>query len=415
MYQTFASSEFSMFGNSYDDQLSEALHQWEQGHFPNELLDTDNSRWRQCSALHIIKAVPKMRQMLEEMEEHNNPTSRTVNVIQILKLSLTVENMSNSLKAAESALYDKITRFDSCLLLPIPVLYGIIPYFEKYWSLSYIKHLPVFNSWYPENPILINVAEKCQSTLRFRFDSDMSSLLSRCTQCTYRYTTPEVTWEHDSGIDNSRHYFQSKYLDGNALEKVWETRLALCKYEDDECSICLELIHGSASKCCQCGHIFHAACIDDWLSRGNTTCPNCRELCSFDDSDTWLKFPRYGKKARVNFITMKMRWPSYGEIKRPLEEVNIKRIVVNKNYKSELFSDTERRVLCKIQNVITWERAHAIVEKWSSVGLPTRKWVSICDTIVQKTKEKKSILLNISSVDLVEQGLLIEKIQKDLF
>ncbi|OEL24181.1 hypothetical protein BAE44_0014797 [Dichanthelium oligosanthes] len=47
----------------------------------------------------------------------------------------------------------------------------------------------------------------------------------------------------------------------------------------DECAICLaEFEVGQAVRVLpQCGHLFHAACVDTWL-RGNSSCPSCRRV-----------------------------------------------------------------------------------------------------------------------------------------
>lgn len=47
------------------------------------------------------------------------------------------------------------------------------------------------------------------------------------------------------------------------------------------CSICLEEYHGKdrVRSLAQCGHLFHAECIDQWLQKNNT-CPMCRSSSS---------------------------------------------------------------------------------------------------------------------------------------
>jgi len=47
----------------------------------------------------------------------------------------------------------------------------------------------------------------------------------------------------------------------------------------DECAICLaEFEDGQAMRVLpQCGHAFHAACVDTWL-RGHSSCPSCRRV-----------------------------------------------------------------------------------------------------------------------------------------
>ena len=45
------------------------------------------------------------------------------------------------------------------------------------------------------------------------------------------------------------------------------------------CGICLDPLGGDVNaltSCCQSGHVYHEACIDDWLRTGQTTCPICR-------------------------------------------------------------------------------------------------------------------------------------------
>ncbi|KAF8729221.1 hypothetical protein HU200_017805 [Digitaria exilis] len=47
----------------------------------------------------------------------------------------------------------------------------------------------------------------------------------------------------------------------------------------DECAICLaEFEDGQAIRVLpQCGHVFHASCVDTWL-RGHSSCPSCRRV-----------------------------------------------------------------------------------------------------------------------------------------
>ncbi|KAK3154939.1 hypothetical protein QOZ80_2BG0196860 [Eleusine coracana subsp. coracana] len=49
--------------------------------------------------------------------------------------------------------------------------------------------------------------------------------------------------------------------------------------EADECAICLaEFEDGQAMRVLpQCGHAFHAACVDTWL-RSHSSCPSCRRV-----------------------------------------------------------------------------------------------------------------------------------------
>ena len=44
-----------------------------------------------------------------------------------------------------------------------------------------------------------------------------------------------------------------------------------------ECSICLNPVrYTRTSKKLECGHLYHGACIDDWILAGGNTCPTCR-------------------------------------------------------------------------------------------------------------------------------------------
>ena len=44
---------------------------------------------------------------------------------------------------------------------------------------------------------------------------------------------------------------------------------------EEECSICLELFERDISAL-ECGHMFHAKCINDWLTK-RRVCPICNE------------------------------------------------------------------------------------------------------------------------------------------
>jgi len=45
-----------------------------------------------------------------------------------------------------------------------------------------------------------------------------------------------------------------------------------------ECSICLNPVrYTRQSRQLECGHLYHASCIDGWTSTGGDTCPMCRD------------------------------------------------------------------------------------------------------------------------------------------
>lgn len=54
-------------------------------------------------------------------------------------------------------------------------------------------------------------------------------------------------------------------------------------FDVQDCAICLEPLNANdkLTKCCQCGHCFHKACLDEWLKE-NQTCPLCRKRCKLD-------------------------------------------------------------------------------------------------------------------------------------
>ena len=51
----------------------------------------------------------------------------------------------------------------------------------------------------------------------------------------------------------------------------------------EECVICLQRVSGAAARL-PCAHVFHAACIEEWLRTGGRECPICRTAVSSDDS-----------------------------------------------------------------------------------------------------------------------------------
>lgn len=59
-----------------------------------------------------------------------------------------------------------------------------------------------------------------------------------------------------------------------------KTRIHCAKVEVDDseiCSICLcEYVNGETMGILECGHEFHATCIEQWLLRGKKNCPICR-------------------------------------------------------------------------------------------------------------------------------------------
>ena len=57
---------------------------------------------------------------------------------------------------------------------------------------------------------------------------------------------------------------------------VYITKFIPKKYCNDECSICLENIHGYVYDI-DCHHNFHTHCLDEWI-KNKTCCPLCRTI-----------------------------------------------------------------------------------------------------------------------------------------
>ncbi|GJM86460.1 hypothetical protein PR202_ga02323 [Eleusine coracana subsp. coracana] len=70
------------------------------------------------------------------------------------------------------------------------------------------------------------------------------------------------------------------------------------KEEADECAICLaEFEDGQAMRVLpQCGHAFHAACVDTWL-RSHSSCPSCRRVLVAAELPAGEKCGRCGARA----------------------------------------------------------------------------------------------------------------------
>ena len=47
---------------------------------------------------------------------------------------------------------------------------------------------------------------------------------------------------------------------------------------DERCLVCLEgyQLHEELRQISKCSHVFHRACIDEWLTTGRNSCPLCR-------------------------------------------------------------------------------------------------------------------------------------------
>ena len=63
------------------------------------------------------------------------------------------------------------------------------------------------------------------------------------------------------------------------------------KTHDADCCICLGSLVGASwrgsriRKITSCGHVFHAECIAEWLTKNSPTCPLCRKHSGYQDED----------------------------------------------------------------------------------------------------------------------------------
>ena len=73
---------------------------------------------------------------------------------------------------------------------------------------------------------------------------------------------------HSLATENTKKFEQEK-----------ENLLKVSK-ENRQCCICLCNHSCYDTKTLRCGHEFHESCINEWLRRGETTCPYCRADCS---------------------------------------------------------------------------------------------------------------------------------------
>lgn len=86
-----------------------------------------------------------------------------------------------------------------------------------------------------------------------------------------------------------------------------------------ECAICCDAIDSSQSHELRCGHSFHSHCLIGWFSRGNPSCPTCRD----DQRSYHEQLPRYPLFVRARYLRKKyarrVRIPS--EMKRRIEAI----------------------------------------------------------------------------------------------
>ena len=64
------------------------------------------------------------------------------------------------------------------------------------------------------------------------------------------------------------------------LDEADENEIFMSEEEeegDEECPICTELLVSDLRTLTSCSHVFHDACISEWLNK-DLTCPKCRAI-----------------------------------------------------------------------------------------------------------------------------------------
>ncbi|KAL8150934.1 hypothetical protein V2J09_020742 [Rumex salicifolius] len=89
------------------------------------------------------------------------------------------------------------------------------------------------------------------------------------------FTSADVSEE-----ENRTTLSETTYLD-EFKSKTPSVRFdSVCKkaeFEGQDCSVCLTRFDpDSEINCLSCGHVFHKACLEQWMDYLNVTCPLCR-------------------------------------------------------------------------------------------------------------------------------------------
>ena len=74
-------------------------------------------------------------------------------------------------------------------------------------------------------------------------------------------------------------FFGHRINAGEQLVNIWEDRFELgSRAEAVECAVCLSHIEeGEETRELSCHHLFHAVCLDTWISNNYAICPVCHD------------------------------------------------------------------------------------------------------------------------------------------
>ena len=75
-----------------------------------------------------------------------------------------------------------------------------------------------------------------------------------------------------------------KHLNNEYKQKLEQGKEHLLEVSEEnrQCCICWDKMCCEDAKPLSCGHEYHANCINEWLKRGETTCPYCRADCTIE-------------------------------------------------------------------------------------------------------------------------------------
>lgn len=97
--------------------------------------------------------------------------------------------------------------------------------------------------------------------------------------------TPESGSE-EVGIEMTEIQVQPSHVSHETLHSALEPRPEELQFTSGSCAICLELIEEEdVVRGLVCGHVYHAACLDPWLTRRRACCPMCKRDYFMNDGE----------------------------------------------------------------------------------------------------------------------------------